>query len=365
MKVFILTQSLTEGGAQRGAVTLANGLAQRGHDVFVFADLTREITYQPLQTVHLQSYNSNKHNLHKKIYSILTVLHIRRFINKEHPDAIIGIEDHFVFVAKLAVLLSGLRIPVFFSDRNSLERPAGVPMPCNERFYKFYFSRCCSVHTVLTQADKKVVENRLKNVVVMPNPLGISPCKEVPVKSNTILSVGRLGAWHYKGFDILINAWSKIESDFPDWTLTLVGGGTECDVKRIRRMMQDAGVEGRMNLVPFTQDIIDYYREASIFVLSSRYEGFGQVLIEAMSQGCACVACDYKGRQKEIIEDGTDGLICEPENADILSERIARLIKDKALRHKIQQEAIKSITRFSPAAYAESWEKLLISQIKK
>lgn len=345
------------------ALTLANGLAQRGHDVFLFADPTREITYQPLQNVHLRFYNSNKHKLHKKIYSILIVLDIRRFIREEKPNAIIGIAGHFAFVAKLAVRLSGLRIPVFYSDHNALERPAGVTMPWNERFYKFCFSRFCSAYTVLTQVDRKVVENRLKNVVVMPNPLGIGPCKEVPAKSNTILSVGRLGVWHCKGFDILINAWSKIERDFPDWTLTLVGGGTECDVRRIRQMMHDAGVDRRMNLVPFTQNIIDYYRRASIFILSSRYEGFGLVLIEAMSQGCACVACDFKGRQKEIIEDGTDGLICEPENANMLSERITRLIKDNALRRKIQQEAIKSITRFFPAAYAESWEKLLISKI--
>ena len=362
MKVFILAQCLTGGGAERVAATLADGLIGRGHKVYLFFDDTKRITYHTAPDVNLVPYKPNKYHLPKKIRRLLTAGFISRHIRKERPDAVIGCKDTYAFIAKLAVLLSGLHIPVIFSDHNALERPADVPMPWNERFYKFYFSRYCDIYTVLTHADKKVAEEkRLKNAVVMHNPLCILPCKGLPAKSNTILAVGRLDAWYCKGLDILIKAWSQIANRYPDWKLQIVGSGSENSEKEVRLMIHDAGLESRISLCPFTQNIIDYYRDSSVFVLSSRYEAFGLVLTEAMSQGCACVACDFKGRQKEIVTDGVDGLICEPGNVEMLSTRVARLIDDDTLRHSIQQAAVKSVTRFSPVSYAERWEELLVA----
>lgn len=344
------------------AATLADGLTERGHKVYLFFNDTKRITYHTAPDVNLVPYKPNKYHLPKKIRRLLTAGFISRHIRKERPDAVIGIEGTFVFMAKLAVLLSGLHIPVIFFDHSTLERPADVPMPWNERFYRFRFSRWCDTYTVLTYADLKVAEKRgLKNAVVMHNPLCILPCKDIPSKSNTILAVGRLDAWHVKGFDILINAWSQIANRYPDWKLQIVGNGSENSEKEVRLMIHDAGMESRISLCPFTQNIIDYYRDSSVFVLSSRYEGFGLVLMEAMSQRCACVACDFKGRQKEIVTDGVDGLICEPENVEMLSTRVARLIDDDTLRHSIQRAAVKSVMRFSPASYAERWEELLVA----
>ena len=76
---------------------------------------------------------------------------------------------------------------------------------------------------MLTEADKKYINGRLKNVHVMYNPLFLSPLKKLPAKENTILSVGRLDAWHYKGFDVLISAWKDISQIYPDWKLKIIG----------------------------------------------------------------------------------------------------------------------------------------------
>ena len=105
--------------------------------------------------------------------------------------------------------------------------------------------------------------------------------------------------------------------------------------------------------------MLPIYQRSSIFVLSSRYEGFGLVLIEAMSQGCACVACDYKGRQSEIFEDGKDGIVCFPESVDDLKNSIEKMISDKELREKYQNRAIERAEYYSIDHTMDRWERLL------
>ena len=87
-------------------------------------------------------------------------------------------------------------------------------------------------------------------------------------------------------------------------------------------------------------DIKKEYEKAEIFVLSSRYEGFGMVLTEAMSQGCACIACDYKGRQREIIENDNQGVICPTDNEEEIAKAISNIISNRQYRQKLQENAI-------------------------
>lgn len=98
----------------------------------------------------------------------------------------------------------------------------------------------------------------------------------------------------------------------------------------------------------YTTDILDEYRRAAIFCLSSRYEGWGLVLVEAMSQRCACVACDYKGRQAEIITDGVDGLLCVPDDVDALAAKLDLLISDDNKRQELQQASANNLGQYSP-----------------
>ena len=101
------------------------------------------------------------------------------------------------------------------------------------------------------------------------------------------------------------------------------------------------------------------YQRAAIFVLSSRYDGFGLVLIEAMSQGCACVACDYKGRQSEIISSQEQGIICEPDNVDALAKAMLTLINDENKRNKMGIHAIARASDFTIDKIVELWDDIL------
>ena len=126
----------------------------------------------------------------------------------------------------------------------------------------------------------------------------------------------------------------------------------------------------------FRKDIEELYKKSSIFVLSSRYEGFGLVLIEAMSQGCACVACDYKGRQREIlnpssalpegegepnrkIEITENGILCEPDDVEALASALKKMMKDENYQKQVQQNAVERSKFYDIEHTMNRWEEYL------
>lgn len=364
--IFILSNRLTHGGAERVASNLADGLADVGHQVHLYVNKDEVETYKPKETVHLCYYPNVRESRSFWMRQWRLIMFIRAEIKKQKPHVIIGIMWYYTFVAKVAQWLSGLRIPVVYSDHNSLERPDVEPMASKEYFFKFYFSRMCDAYTVLTDADRIYGEKKgLKNIVVMPNPLGIEPVKTVPQKEKIILAVGRLDAWVCKGWDILLEAWCMLVPKHPTWKLYFAGAGSDVDKQRLISFSQENNVEEHIKIIDYTKDVASLYQRAAIVVSSSRYEGFGLVLIEAMSQGCACVAADYKGRQSEIIHDGSDGLLCEVENPMDLAKKMDVLLSDECWRATLQRNALQSVSRFSLQNYAKRWENLFEQLIIK
>ena len=358
MKIFILGSRLTGGGAERVTTVLANGLADLGHTVYLYC-YKEGATYPVQDNVKLMPYNRNKYHLRKRYNVFFKIRYMVKQLKKYRPDVVIGIMGENTMVGRVAVNLSGLKIPVVYSDHFSLERPKGK-LTMVEKIYKFHLSKYCAAYTVLTQADKDFVENKLKNVYVMPNPLCIPPLNNVStVKEKIILAIGRLDAWYYKGFDILIDAWGKIAYKYHDWKLVIVGAGTQKSISYLKDLMGQTNAEKQIEIHSFTPNIIEYYQKAEIFVLSSRYEGFGLVLLEAMSRGCACIACDYKGRQAEIIQDGIDGLLCTVDNTKLLSSKIGFLITNDSMRKLLQNNAIVASEKFSPQKYISKWDVVL------
>ena len=180
----------------------------------------------------------------------------------------------------------------------------------------------------------------------------------------------------------------------------------------LNQICKENGVEGSVEFLGFRNDVEKLYKDASIFVLSSRYEGFGLVLIEAMSQGCACVACDYKGRQREImsptstlpsregessvespslgtrnmnpdarlsrfrsydgertrnlsVEPCETGILCEPDNVEALADAIAKMITDNDYRENVRANAIERSNFYSMDNTIERWESLLDKVVNK
>ena len=376
MKILLVCVKLNGGGAERVGVLMANSLADRGHQVSIVSNLYEPVVYDVDKRISIHSMNPNTTNEYKKWSA--AIINIRKEIKREKPDIIVGIMYLCSLAAKIASIGTG--IPVVMTEHNSFERPPSAPFKKKDLFFKYKVNKIYDYVTVLTEADKKVIGNRLKRVEVMPNPLLLKPYYEEHPREKRLIAAGRVDAWHYKGFDILVKAWNQIYQKYPEWRLEIAG---LCDrprnYLRIVNLIQDFKIEDRTKLLGYCTDVEQLYRDSEIFVLSSRYEGFGLVLIEAMSQGCAPIACDYKGRQGEILcpegvssfksQDSSleiceNGILCEPENVEALALAMDKMISDEEYRRKVQQNAAKRTEFYNLERTGERWEKFLEKVIK-
>lgn len=387
MKVFIVISSLNGGGAERVGVLLANGLALKGNKVWVVTDLSKPVIYQVNEKVTLLDMASVEIGKIAKWY--YSCLKIRKYIKLYQPEFIVGIMQLCSFVSRIASI--GTKTHVIMTEHDSFERPGSAPMSLLAHFCKFYLNRIYECVTVITQADKDFIGDRLKNVVVMPNPLLLAPVNAMPQKKRVILAAGRLDAWHYKGFDVLIRAWALVNgklkidngqlgSNGESWKLQIAGTGSEDSLNFLKQLCRENGVEDSVEFLGFRKDVEKLYQDASVFVLSSRYEGFGLVLIEAMSQGCACVACDYKGRQREImnptltvtkgewrtskgIEACENGILCEPDNVESLAAGIQKMIDDDEYRSFVSGNSVVRSNNYNLEKTIIRWTTFLSSNI--
>lgn len=403
MKIGIVQVALSHGGAEQVGVMLANGLRQHGHYSFILTDLNEPIIYRVDNNVPVYDFVGNKTNsLFKWLKAIKNIRHT---IKNEKPDAIIGIMGLCTLVTYIACL--GINIPIVMTEHNSFERPKSAPMPLYLKIFKFWINRLYRHITVLTEADKKVIGKKLRNVEVMPNPLLLKPVEDIPPKENTVLAAGRVDSWHYKGFDLLLSAWkilmvSSFDSQLSKdkWWLKIAGNGKQVSFEYLMNLLPDGewvynncdnqlknwlwkSEKYHIEFLGFQKDMQSLYRKSAIFALSSRYEGFGLVLIEAMSQGCAPVICDYKGRQREIIgvptkdlqnhnEDKNNplegisreaGLLCEIENVEELAKGLKKMISDNEYRKEIQRKSIERSKYYSVDNITTKWENYLASII--
>lgn len=354
MKIFIVCSRLSYGGAERVGVMLANGLSV-SHSVYLISNTLEEPTYEVKSSVQLLPLFSSISSKIDKWAS--TLPNIRKYAKTYRPDVIIGIMETCSLVAKLATI--GLSIPVIMTEHNAFERPKNTPLTKWQIITKFYINKLYCCVTILTEADKEFIGLRLKNTVVMPNPLFLTPIIKSPVKDKIVLAAGRIDDWHCKGFDILLKAWGTIAKQYPDWTLEIAGEGKKEDLELLQNIVRKSEVENQVKFLGYQKNIVDRYKQSAIFVLSSRYEGFGLVLIEAMSQGCACVACDFKGRQREIIRNDSEGLVCVPNDVDALALAIKKMIDDDMYRQKVQKAAIERSKYYTMDKTIRRWENLL------
>jgi glycosyltransferase involved in cell wall biosynthesis len=276
----------------------------------------------------------------------------------EQYDTIVNVLYYNWLELRVATWLVGAKIPIVMTDHFACEFPDYMTMSRRIKLKKFFWSRLFDSVTVLTKADLKIMQDKgVKQAQVLHNPLFLTPSTDsIPRKQKMILTMGRLKDWHVKGLDLLIEAWNKVSPKHPDWKLKIVGKGRDETLAMLRGLCK---YPETVEFVPFTSNPKALYEEASIYVLSSRYEGWGLVMVEAMSQGCATIACDFRGRQAEAITDGVNGLLCETDSADAIAEKIKLLIEDDGLRHRLQLAAPQSVERFSEANVAKHLENII------
>lgn len=213
---------------------------------------------------------------------------------------------------------------------------------------------------VLTDADKAAWEKAgCTNVTVIPNPCMLDNCQLSTIHSQfpkTVLAVGRLH--EQKGFDLLLQAWKPIEKTYSDWSLRIVGEGP-------KRAELEAQIESqdlkRVVLAGATNNVLDEYEAASIFVLSSRYEGLPLALIEAMWCGLPCIAFDCPQGPAELLAENRGWLVPDGDIAELTAQIAYALSHPEEALKRAQKAQSFAQTTYSEAAIMPQWVQLIES----
>lgn len=183
-----------------------------------------------------------------------------------------------------------------------------------------------------------------------------------------MVTIGRYA--YQKGYDLLLQAWADIEKlkklegvkEVNEWTLDIYGQGDQTDY---RQLMTELDIDAnRCHLNGPVEDVVKVYQDSSIFVLSSRFEGFGMVLIEAMACGLPVVSFDCPAGPDEIITDGVDGLLVPSGDVHALAEKLMTLMSDEDQRKRFGKQARLTAQRYDMAALAGQWKALFEKVIK-
>lgn len=259
--------------------------------------------------------------------------------------------------------LKGLFVPLYFKkkipiiyERHTVKHAfQGTKGIGKLRYYIFgkladYGSRLYDRFVVLTAQNTK--EWRKATVRVIPNPNSFYTSSPSILTNKKVISVGTMS--HVKGFDLLLNAWKIVSDKHPDWHLDIYGKPVL--KKELLQLAQKLNIKNHVSLHDPVDDIEEKYKSASIYVLSSRYEGFGMVLIEAMACGLPCVSFDCPLGPADIINDGVDGYLVAPNDVEALAEKIILMLEEEEKRKQMGQSARQTAMNYMPDKIVEKWD---------
>ena len=206
---------------------------------------------------------------------------------------------------------------------------------------------------VLTEEDAGMW-GEMPGIRVIPNAANFIAEKYSDYMPKRVIAVGRLD--YQKSFDRLILVWEKVHQQMPDWTLDIFGQGEWKEM--LQRMIDERGLQDSIRLMRPTKNIGKEYSDSSMLVMSSHYEGFPMVMVEAMACGLPAVSFDFKCGPKDIIKDGENGVIVPDGDIDALAEAMMKLMGDDELRKRMGEEAKKVVETYSEEKVMSKWIKL-------
>jgi len=355
VRIVIVLSALGAGGAERVVSLLCREWAQSGHEIaliaFDAADARSYHAFHPnIKTIHLGVDYRPSSRLSGAVRSLMRVIRLRRAVRREAPDVVVS------FLTKINVLTllacRGLDVPVIVCERNNPLRQDAHPL-----WWRLHERLRRGTLVLQTRASCAALAPHGRGATrIIPNPVQPGPDR-ANVDAHTIVAVGRLVP--QKGFDILLRAFGRIADQHPDWSLTIWGDGPEKE--ELIRQRNALGLEGRVAFPGVSDRPGGWIESGSLFVLASRYEGFPNVLVEAMAAGFPVVSVDCPWGPGEIIEHGRDGLLVPSEDEGALANALAALVDDPAKRQRLGQMAACSVLRFSADRVVGQWNDLIES----
>lgn len=353
MKIDFFISSLSGGGAERVLVTIAKKFAEQGDDVSVVSLEKRPQFYKVDSKVALKRFN----NVGKSFSSLRDLLCIRKFIKQRKADACIS----FLSRCNLIVLFASLftKNKIIVCDRNNPQREHSALV----FWLTGWLYRRANVINVQTEQVKSFYPRSLqKKIMVIENPLDVDHLKrqvlEMPKREKIILSMGRLE--NQKDFETLIIAFEKISKDVPDWNVNIFGLGD--NRQRLQKLIDSKGLRDRVFLKGRTETPFYEMCRSSVFVLSSFYEGFPNVLCEAMHAGCLCISSDCDCGPRDLLKQGENGWLFPVQDVNTLAELIKNSIEKIDQLDHIRTAAQETVKRLYVESITQKW-KLMIQNM--
>jgi len=361
MKVICYSPSIhTGGGTERVLVNFANELTNRGYNIDIFSQKIGEKIFYDLNKSIVV-----KQLLYDKIAQRFNHLILFRIFNKIFGGLFLQIElDRTLKSELIAIVTFSNSIAIScFRTSYRIKLIAFEHWPYwNAKKNKKLKNKIDIIYpklfrvVVLTNRDKKNYESIGCNVVTIPNAYSYFPEIRSNLTSKNVLSIGHFN--DQKRRDLLIESWQYVHNKYPDWTLTIIGDGkleVEC-IKQINKL----NLQNSIKIIKPLKEIGSYYLNCSIFLLSSEFESFSLVLMEAKTFGIPCVSFDVETGPNEVIRDDIDGYLVPFPDCQKFAEKTIQLIENITLRKEMGNLArIDAISRFNPQKIYNKWDELL------
>lgn len=346
--VCFLTGTLNAfAGAERMTAVIANELARRGYTVHILSLWDAASCFELEPAVRHDALFAQRPSFKTRYLS--TVLGIRRYLKQHRIDVLIEVDTMLTLFTLAAC--AGLGVRRIAWEHCNFDQDLGRRA---RRLARRLAVRTCEHVVVLTQRDRDRWERALgaRNVVVIPNALPFAmPAEPAPRTSKVALAVGRLT--HAKGFDVLLRAWALVAQRYPEWRLDIVGDGELRE--ELLELRKACGLERYVHFRPARTEVAFLYRQAALFCLPSRYEGFGLVLIEAMAFGLPVVATDCETGPRELLSDSAAAMLAPVDNAAALAHAICATISDRDRAQAMSEAAVRMAARFESTTVVEIW----------
>lgn len=359
MKVLFVSRAFhgVAGGVERMCISLMNSLVRRGHCVELLSWDTNEAeTYYPLDPLIVWHKLAIGHHSQKASMWLRArrLQRIRKIAQRSRPDVIVGFQQGPTFAVGLATL--GMRIPLLAAERNAPDRFDHIAAGARRDLF-FWTLRLADRVTIQMEDYRDGYPKYLHDrIFCIPNPVEPAVCQATPEgkagEEKVLLCVARLS--YQKNQSTLLDAFSKIHSTFPEWSLVLVGDGE--DEERLRTRASTLGIGTRVRFTGAVKNVADYYRTSHLFCLPSRWEGFPNALAEAMAHGLPAVGFEGTAGVRQLIQPNVTGLLASGNgDAQELATTLARLMRDSPQRSRMGAAARQAVVPYQPDQVYDLW----------
>lgn len=335
-------------GTERAVCNLANLLTTYGNYsveiVSIETNNTKSPAYELSKKVNVINLNlSYSKNLFFRLFRHFLTLHLIKKTSSG-SDFIIGTEYYinylFCFLRKSLIKIG--------CEHTNYDKPG-----LHHKLLRRIFYPKLNAVVMLTENDTKRY-TFLKNKYTIPNSLSFETSKYANFQSKTFLAVGRLN--YQKGFDMLINIAKNIKKELPDWKIEIYGDGE--DKTKLLEQIENNHLQDYVFIKSPTTNIVDVYTNSSIYLLSSRFEGFPMVLLENQACGVPTISFNCPEGPSEIIENGINGYLIDMFDLDDFAQKAIYVAKNESLWNSMSQQSIIHSKKYIPENIYLLWDEL-------